>query len=230
MENFNGLSPAETERLGILVEELGESVQAIGKILRHGYESFNPDDPKDTNRRDLEKELGDVHAISRMMYAAKDLSQTRIAKYARRKLAKPERYLHHQPDHIANPPAMVVVAGSRSWNDYDEFCDRLEKAIKMLGVSNFVIVSGRARRGADAMAIQWASENGYPWIPFDADWDNLGKRAGFVRNGEMAEVASHLIAFWDMNSNGTKNMIELALEKDIPVLMFKVQPDSPTKD
>jgi hypothetical protein len=37
--NFNGLAPAETERLALLLEELGEAQQAIGKILRHGYES-----------------------------------------------------------------------------------------------------------------------------------------------------------------------------------------------
>lgn len=230
MNNANNLTPGETERLSILVEELGESVKAIGKILRHGYESHSPENPKDTNRRDLEMELGDVHAASAMMYAAKDLSQRRVKKYCRKKLARPNRYLHHQPDHIANPPAMIVVAGSRSWNDYDEFCDRLEKTIKMLGVSNFVIVSGNARRGADAMAIQWAEENGVRWIPFTADWETLGKRAGFVRNDDMAEVATHLIAFWDMNSNGTKHMVEAALEKDIPVLLFKVQPDSVNED
>lgn len=43
MKNFNGLSPAETERLALLSEEMGEVQQAIGKILRHGYESIHPD-------------------------------------------------------------------------------------------------------------------------------------------------------------------------------------------
>jgi NTP pyrophosphatase (non-canonical NTP hydrolase) len=226
MDNANQLNAAELERLSILVEELGESVKAVGKILRHGYESYNPLDPVQTNRRDLEMELGDVHAASSMMYTAKDISQSRVKKYCRRKLTKPNRNLHHQPDNIVNPPAMIVVAGSRNWNNYTDFCDRLEKAIKMLGVSNFVIVSGNASRGADAMAIKWAESNGVRWVPFTADWDNLGKRAGFVRNAEMAEVATHLIAFFDMNSNGTKNMIELALSKEIPTLVFKVQPDT----
>jgi NTP pyrophosphatase (non-canonical NTP hydrolase) len=225
MKNANDLSVEETERLAILVEELGESVKAIGKILRHGYESSNPDDSKQTNRQDLEMELGDVHAASIMMYTAKDISQTKVKKYCRKKLTKPYRHLHHQPDHIANPPAMIIVAGSRNWNDYDDFCDHIEKTIKMLGVSNFVIVSGNASRGADAMAIQWADDNSIRWIPFTADWDNLGKRAGFVRNAEMAEVATHLIAFWDFQSNGTKNMIDLALNKEIPTLVFRVKPN-----
>ena len=36
---FNKLSAAEAERLALLLEELGEAQQAIGKILRHGYEN-----------------------------------------------------------------------------------------------------------------------------------------------------------------------------------------------
>ena len=34
---FNELSPAEVERLAILAEEMGEAIQVIGKVLRHGY-------------------------------------------------------------------------------------------------------------------------------------------------------------------------------------------------
>lgn len=230
MSRVNELSEAQEERLVILSEELSESVKAVCKILRHGYESYNPNKPDHVNRKDLEMELGDVEAALEMLYTAKDISKTRVKKYRRKKLEKPNRNLHYQPANVINPPAMIVVAGSRSWNDYDSFCDSLEKAIKMLGVSNFVIVSGNASRGADAMAIQWADESGVPWIPFNADWDNLGKRAGFIRNAEMAEVATHLLAFWDGVSNGTKHMVQLAIEKEIPVLMFKVQSEITNED
>jgi hypothetical protein len=50
MDHFNRLTPAEAERLALLLEELGEAQQIIGKILRHGYESYHPDDPETTNR------------------------------------------------------------------------------------------------------------------------------------------------------------------------------------
>jgi hypothetical protein len=40
MEYFNSLTPAELERLSLLLEELGEAQQAIGKILRHGYKEL----------------------------------------------------------------------------------------------------------------------------------------------------------------------------------------------
>lgn len=43
MSDFtNNLTAAEQERLAILAEEMGEALQIIGKIIRHGYESYNP--------------------------------------------------------------------------------------------------------------------------------------------------------------------------------------------
>ena len=57
MEHFNNLSPPEDERLAILTEELGESLQAIGKIFRHGYDSDNNGERETTNRTDLMREL-----------------------------------------------------------------------------------------------------------------------------------------------------------------------------
>jgi NTP pyrophosphatase (non-canonical NTP hydrolase) len=55
------LTLAETERLALLLEEMGEAQQIIGKILRHGYASKNPFYPDgETNRELLTRELGDV--------------------------------------------------------------------------------------------------------------------------------------------------------------------------
>lgn len=95
MQNFNQLTPAETERLALLMEELGEAQQAAGKILRHGYESTNPDGGP-TNRATLERELGDVrHAMIRIC-AAGDLSKDHIHTWADEKAINVEKYLHHQ--------------------------------------------------------------------------------------------------------------------------------------
>jgi len=228
MENINGLTPAETERLSVLSEELGESVKAIGKILRHGYESTNPNKVKESNRSDLETELGDVEAAMTMMYAAGDLAKTRVVASKHKKLNKPNRYLHHQPKDVLRPRKMLVVAGSRSYNNYDEFCKTLERYLDMIGPANCVIVSGAAKKGPDAMAIRWCEENNFPYIAMPADWDQYGKQAGYIRNADMGKVATHLLAFWDKVSNGTKNMVEIALSKEIPTLVALVQPDTYT--
>lgn len=95
-ENFNQLTPAEAERLALLLEELGEVQQAIGKILRHGYESKNPYDfSLTTNRNQLERELGDVQAVISIMVRNNDISTSEIREWHDSKLKKVNQYLHH---------------------------------------------------------------------------------------------------------------------------------------
>lgn len=91
----NSLSPAEEERLAILLEELGETQQIIGKILRHGYESYSPNDHHQiTNRTLLERELGDVVFAVEFLSKNKDISGKNVRENALDK-AKRIKYLHH---------------------------------------------------------------------------------------------------------------------------------------
>ena len=95
MTHFNQLTPAEAERLAMLLEELGEAQQAIGKILRHGYESKHPNGGL-TNRHDLEREIGDIHAALRLLTLSGDLDGSAIALAATKKMARINVYSHHQ--------------------------------------------------------------------------------------------------------------------------------------
>jgi len=73
-EHFNKLTPAEAERLAMLAEEAGEIVQMVGKILRHGYESYHPNDcDKTTNRILLMSEIKDLIGVVGGMAQANDL-------------------------------------------------------------------------------------------------------------------------------------------------------------
>ena len=96
MDHFNELAPAETERLAMLSEECAEVSQAIGKILRHGYESRNPLlDGSPTNRADLRREILDVMAVLLLMVSEKDFDE--IQRYeAQEVLERKLRYSHHQ--------------------------------------------------------------------------------------------------------------------------------------
>ena len=97
--HFNGLTPAEAERLAMLAEECGEVIQVVGKILRHGYDSYHPDQAgkapqfRYTNRDMLTHELSDLFAVIEMMdadHARIDASEQEAA------FAKKMRYAHHQ--------------------------------------------------------------------------------------------------------------------------------------
>ena len=60
---MNELTEAQKERLIMLAEEAGEVIQAVGKILRHGYNSCHLDNDDISNRLDLVRELDDLNAI-----------------------------------------------------------------------------------------------------------------------------------------------------------------------
>jgi len=96
MENHNKLTPAETERLAMLMEECAEVQQTIGKILRHGFESPNPDDPKKTtNRVLLERELGDLSFAVNFCIAREDINGLVMMSHIHNRGDTVSMYLHH---------------------------------------------------------------------------------------------------------------------------------------
>lgn len=96
----NNLSDAQMERLALLAEECAEVVQAVAKVQRHGYESVNPLEPGDTNRKMLEIEIGHVqHAVARLV-GASDLNAFSVEMAQRIKADKITRWLHHQPSDV----------------------------------------------------------------------------------------------------------------------------------
>ena len=101
MGNFNKLTPEETERLAILSEECAEVIQCIGKIQRHGYESFNPSNVDiGTNRDQLTKELGHLQNIINMMSIGGDFKYHVMVREQKKKRETISKYLHHQPPAI----------------------------------------------------------------------------------------------------------------------------------
>jgi NTP pyrophosphatase (non-canonical NTP hydrolase) len=94
--HFNGLTESEHERLAILAEECGEVIQAIGKIMRHGYESGASHKDGEVNRHALERELADVLWIVGRMERSGDVNPIAIAEMATSKQARARLYLHHQ--------------------------------------------------------------------------------------------------------------------------------------
>ena len=98
-QHFNGLTPAEAERLAMLAEECGEVIQMVGKILRHGYESHHPDRPEVTNRALLEIEVTDVLGVHLAMIRDGDIrSPGDIERTAETAWHKKMRFAHHQED------------------------------------------------------------------------------------------------------------------------------------
>lgn len=96
-KHFNNLTPAQAERLAMLIEECGEVIQVAGKILRHGYDNYHPDRPHITNRELLQRELTDLAAVQNQIHACDRVfisSSMEVDMSWGRKL----RYAHHQEE------------------------------------------------------------------------------------------------------------------------------------
>lgn len=83
------------------------------------------------------------------------------------------------------------------------------------------VVSGLAD-GPDKLGIEWARSKHWPVAEFPADWKIHGKAAGPIRNALMSWYSTHLVAFWDGRSAGTKHMIETAKRDGLQVRVVNV--------
>ncbi len=93
----NNLTDKQMEQLFCLSEECGEVIQAVSKILRHGYEEFSPfDETKTTNRKNLEKELGDLYHWINELYSSEDIDSINVSEAREIKEISCKPYLHHQ--------------------------------------------------------------------------------------------------------------------------------------
>ena len=136
---------------------------------------------------------------------------------------------HHESNHDDKPLSKythrVIIAGSRKFYDYKLFSDVVTKYLKdkAFKKEQVLIISGDAASGADAMAIKYAIEHDIDYIKFTAKWDEQGKSAGYIRNALMAKWANALVAFWDGESKGTKNMIDISAKADLSTRVYVVK-------
>jgi NTP pyrophosphatase (non-canonical NTP hydrolase) len=104
---------AQRERLTMLAEEAAEVIQAVTKILRHGWGSNHPEnsDPNRNNTTDLTKELADMVAVNALMAAAEDIDHSRMSDDILNKLTSIRRYGHHQPAELLDYVESTIKLG-----------------------------------------------------------------------------------------------------------------------
>ena len=116
----------------------------------------------------------------------------------------------------------IIVAGSRDFTDAKLLMSTLDEARE--NFPDMEIVCGMAR-GADRLGHEYAKMYDIKVHEFYPNWNKYGKkRAGYIRNEEMAKFASPadaLIAFWDQKSPGTKMMIDLARQYKLKVKVIR---------
>ena len=113
----------------------------------------------------------------------------------------------------------VIIAGGRDFSNYELLKTKLDKILSNIN-QPIQIVSGTAN-GADTLGERYAKERNYQIKQFPANWNTYGKRAGYLRNEQMAKYADACVCFWDYKSRGTKHMIDLASSHDLKLRVIK---------
>jgi hypothetical protein len=108
----------------------------------------------------------------------------------------------------------LIVCGGREWTDQERTFAALDKVRRARPVD--VLIAGCAR-GADSLAVAWATSRGVAHTVYRADWDGLGRRAEAVRNQQMLDQGKPdgVVAF--PGGRGTADMVRRALEAGVPV-------------
>ncbi len=106
----------------------------------------------------------------------------------------------------------TIIAGSRTITDYT----LVEEAINESGFEITKVISGMAK-GVDTLGERWAHYNNIGIHLCPADWKKHGKKAGYIRNIEMADIADALIVIIEGESRGSTHMLEIATKKGLQV-------------
>ncbi|MDE3796953.1 DUF2493 domain-containing protein [Sinorhizobium meliloti] len=107
----------------------------------------------------------------------------------------------------------LVVTGGRDYCDTARIWAALDELHARRPVS--VLIEGEAR-GLDIRARVWAKRKGIAVDPYPADWDNLGKSAGGIRNQWMIDLGKPDFGLVFPGGRGTADMRRRLVDAVIP--------------
>lgn len=130
----------------------------------------------------------------------------------------------------------IIIAGGRDFDNYKILRSKSLAAITDINKQvnqtdkikrEFVTIISGAARGADSLGEQFAKEFELTLKQMPAQWEEHGRKAGYLRNAQMADFACEdkdsqgvLIAFWDGKSRGTRHMIDIAIKHGMTICVF----------
>lgn len=100
----------------------------------------------------------------------------------------------------------------------------VDRIVDMAKISGQIteVVCGMAT-GVDRSGEHWANTHKIPVKKFPADWRNLGKSAGPIRNQQMGDYADAALIIWDGVSTGSYGMYQIMKKLGKPVFLLTVK-------
>ena len=111
----------------------------------------------------------------------------------------------------------VLIAGSRSFTDYNKAKEYIDFCISNIRKENKIIIVSGGARGADLLGERYAMENGFKIERYLPDWETYGRSAGVRRNKIMVEASDYVICFWNGASKGTKSTVDFSRKLNRPL-------------
>lgn len=132
----------------------------------------------------------------------------------------------------------LIVAGGRTFNNFEIGFKVLDEVTSNTEKCNITVVCGKAA-GGDKCGEEWYKIHKHEGVEISEhipDWNDIevegavvkynkfGKPynavAGHWRNSDMENEATHLVAFWDGRSTGTRDMINKIKKSGKPYRVF----------
>lgn len=113
------------------------------------------------------------------------------------------------------PVRRIAIVGSRDYQNLDAVRQYVFEQER-----NSVIISGGAR-GVDSVAVDEAKRLGMAYEVYPADWSRYGRSAGALRNHQIVEAATEVVAFWDGKSPGTEITMTMARNAGKPLTVHR---------
>ena len=111
---------------------------------------------------------------------------------------------------------IIMVCGSRGYQNKQAVTDWASH----LDPDN-ILIHGNCPNSPDVWAGDAAAKIGIIIGKFSANWDYFGKRAGYMRNYVLVDIADTVVVFWDGESKGTKNVIDYAVKVNKPLEVIR---------
>ena len=115
----------------------------------------------------------------------------------------------------------ILITGSRTWTNQNAVYGAIHKEVARANAQydDVVIVHGACPSGADAIAdrVLFGRVERHP-----ANWQELGRRAGFVRNQHMVDLGADVcLAFIKDGSPGASHTARIAEEAGIRTVRYE---------
>lgn len=112
---------------------------------------------------------------------------------------------------ILNTDPVITAVATSPWGSSPELVD------------DFTFVSGGAD-GVDTTIENFAQQNDMDIEVIEPNYDDWsGEHPAKQRNTEIVESSDAIVAVWDGHSNGTRDTIDKALDRGVPIFVHTVE-------